>query len=121
MNNQIKDNGLRTILNQRKPNLPSNFTYHTMKRIEETANRRAKIHNWLSTCVTILVSIAILAAAIITISKLYGEYLVEIFTRLFSQNKIKLSEFIFYGIITIILLIFNDLTQNKFSKNIENN
>ncbi|MBR6496200.1 MAG: hypothetical protein IKT28_03705 [Rikenellaceae bacterium] len=120
MNNQIKDNGLRTILNQRKPYLPSNFTYQTMKRIEETANRRAKINNGLSICATILVSIALLAAAIITINKLCGEYLIETFTRLFSQNKIHFSEFIFYEIIAIILLIFNNLLHKIFSKTIEN-
>ncbi|WP_291529922.1 hypothetical protein [Bacteroides sp. UBA939] len=81
MNEEQKDNGLkRAVKRENEFRLPSNFTYRTMRKVEEAIRLREKVSERRALFATITASVFLIGCCIAGLTIYFGDTIREAFT-----------------------------------------
>lgn len=120
MNEELKDKGLKkAIKEQATSNLPSNFAYQTMLKINANIHLREKRTERRTLWATIFAAICMLGCSITGLVIYFGNSIHEAFTRAFVFNleKMQIPSFYFLLIIAIpIFLLFDRWMRKQYFK-----
>ena len=119
MKQEAKDRGLKKALGSKNSALPSNFTFCTMRKVEEyirTREKRAEKQMFYS---IVAVSAALSAVLGIIVDNFYGEELKRMFSSVadtFLKLDIFASPYILFAIILILLILFDHWMRSNYYK-----
>ena len=119
MKQKAKDRGLKKALISKSNALPSNFTFCTMRKVEEyirTREKRAEKQVFYS---IVAVSAALSAVLGIIVDYFYGEELKRIFSdiaEIFLQLDIFAPPYILFAMILILLILFDHWMRSSYYK-----
>ena len=119
MKQEAKDRGLKKALGSKNSTLPSNFTFCTMRKVEEyirTRETRAEQQMFYS---IVAVSAALSAVLGIIVDHFYGEELKRMFSDIadtFLQLEIFAPPYILFTIILILLILFDHWMRSSYYK-----
>ena len=119
MKQNEKNRGLRKALGSKNSALPSNFTFCTMRKVEEyirTREKRAEKQMFYS---IVAVSAALSAVLGIIVDHFYGEELKRMFSSIaetFLQLDIFATPYILFAIILILLILFDHWMRSSYYK-----
>lgn len=119
MKQDRKDSGLRKALHSKHSVLPSNFTFHTMQKIEEDIRAREKRAEKQMFYSIVAVSAALSAVLGIIVDNFYGEELKRMFSSVadtFLKLDIFASPYILFAIILILLILFDHWMRSSYYK-----
>ena len=123
MKQEAKDRGLKKALGSKNSTLPSNFTFCTMRKVEEyirTREKRAEQQMFYS---IVAVSAALSAVLEIIVDHFYGEELKRMFSDIadtFLQLDIFAPPYILFTIILILLILFDHWMRSSYYKRHKN-
>ncbi len=119
MKQEAKDRGLKKALGSKNSALPSNFTFCTMRKVEEyirTREKRAEKQMFYS---IVAVSAALSAVLGIIVDHFYGKELKRMFSSIadtFLQLDIFATPYILFAIILILLILFDHWMRSSYYK-----
>ena len=119
MKQKAKDRGLKKALSSKSNALPSNFTFCTMRKVEEyirTREKRAEKQVFYS---IVAVSAALSAVLGIIVDYFYGEELKRMFSdivEIFLQLDIFAPPYILFVMILILLILFDHWMRSSYYK-----
>ena len=119
MKQKAKDRGLKKTLSSKSNALPSNFTFCTMRKVEEyirTREKRAEKQVFYS---IVAVSAALSAVIGIIVDYFYGEELKRMFSdiaEIFLQLDIFAPPYILFAMILILLILFDHWMRSSYYK-----
>ena len=119
MKQKAKDRGLKKALSSKSNALPSNFTFCTMRKVEEyirTREKRAEKQVFYS---IVAVSAALSAVLGIIVDYFYGEELKRMFSdiaEIFLQLDIFAPPYILFAMILILLILFDHWMRSSYYK-----
>ena len=119
MKQKARDRGLKKALSSKSNALPSNFTFCTMRKVEEyirTREKRAEKQVFYS---IVAVSAALSAVIGIIVDYFYGEELKRMFSdiaEIFLQLDIFAPPYILFAMILILLILFDHWMRSSYYK-----
>ena len=119
MKQEAKDRGLKKALGSKNSALPSNFTFCTMRKVEEyirTREKRAEKQMFYS---IVAVSAALSAVLGTIVDNFYGEELKRMFSSVadtFLKLDIFALPYILFAIILILLILFDHWMRSSYYK-----
>ena len=119
MKQEAKDRGLKKALGRKKSALPSNFTFCTMRKVEEYIRTREKRREQLMLYSIITVSVLLLAGAGITIYLYCGEEVKRMapdLTSAFLHSTSQASPYCYFAIIILVLILFDYWMRKSYYK-----
>ena len=123
MKQEAKDRGLKKALGSKNSALPSNFTFCTMRKVEEYIRIREK-RTERQIFYSIVAVSAVLSTSIgIFMYRFYGDELTRIFkdtTDIFLQLEIFASPYMHFAIIFFILICFDHWMRRSYFKQHKN-
>ena len=123
MKQEAKDRGLKKALGSKSNALPSNFTFCTMRKVEEyirTREKRAEQQMFYS---IVAVSAALSAVLGLIVDHFYGKELKRMFSSIaetFLQLDIFAPHYILFAIILILLILFDHWMRSSYFKQHKN-
>lgn len=119
MKQEAKDRGLKKALGSKNSALPSNFTFCTMRKVEEYIRTREKRREQLMLYSIITVSVLLLAGAGITIYLYCGEEVKRMapdITSAFLHSTSQASPYCYFAIIILVLILFDYWMRKSYYK-----
>ena len=119
MKQEATDRGLKKALGRKKSALPSNFTFCTMRKVEEYIRAREKRAEQQMFYSIVAVSAALSAVLGIIVDHFYGEELKRMFSNIaetFLQLDIFATPYILFAIILILLILFDHWMRSSYYK-----
>ena len=119
MKQEAKDRGLKKALGSKNSTLPSNFTFCTMRKVEEYIRTREKRAEQQMLYSIVAVSAALSAVLGIIVDHFYGEELKRMFSSIaetFLQLDIFATPYILFAIILILLILFDHWMRSSYYK-----
>ena len=119
MKQEAKDRGLKKALGSKNSALPSNFTFCTMRKVEEYIRTREKRAEQQMLYSIVAVSAALSAVLGIIVDNFYGEELKRMFSSVadtFLKLDIFASPYILFAIILILLILFDHWMRSSYYK-----
>ena len=119
MNEEQKDKGLKKAIKEENGfRLPSNFAYHTMRKVEEAIRLREKKSERRTLFATIAASIFLIGCCIAGLVIYFGNTIREAFTRpeILETEKIQIPSFYLLILIAMPLFLIFDLSLIHISE-----
>ena len=116
MSEEQKDKGLKkTLQEQYSFQLPSNFTYCTMHKVEENMRLREKKTEYRTLLATIIATIFLIGVCIASLIIFFGNSIREAFTisSITKSEEIQIPSFYFLLIIAVLLCLLFDRWMRK--------
>ena len=116
MNEEQKDKGLKKAIKEENGfRLPSNFAYHTMRKVEETIRLREKKSERRTLFATIAASVFLVGCCIAGLATYFGDVIREAFTPTenLKPDNIQIPAFWVLILITIPLFVLFDRWMRK--------
>ena len=120
MKKDLTDKGLRKVMQEPMPyRLPSNFTFRTMQKVEETLRRKEqKQERWMLISL-IAASVCLLVAGALTLHIYWGKEMVETFSSLeqsFARLDLLSSPYWMLSVLFFILMGFDYWMRRTYYK-----
>ena len=119
MKQEVKDRGLKKALGSKNSALPSNFTFCTMRKVEEYIHTREKRAEQQMLYSIVAVSAALSAVLGLIVDHFYGKELKRMFSSIaetFLQLDIFAPPYILFAIILILLILFDHWMRSSYYK-----
>lgn len=119
MKHKAKDTGLRKALAAKRGAPPSNFTFSTMQKIDGYVHRREKRREQYMFCSAVAVSMLLLACIVFIIHHYYIDVPSMMFLSIadtFMQLDIQASPYCHFGIILLVLMLFDHWMRRRYFK-----
>ena len=119
MKQKARDRGLKKALSSKSNALPSNFTFCTMRKVEEYIRTREKRTEKQVFYSIVAVSAALSAVLGIIVDYFYGEELKRMFSdiaEIFLQLDIFAPPYILFAMILILLILFDHWMRSSYYK-----
>ena len=119
MKQEAKDRGLKKALGSKNSALPSNFTFCTMRKVEEYIRTREKRAEQQMLYSIVAVSAALSAVLGLIVDHFYGKELKRMFSSIaetFLQLDIFATPYILIAIILILLILFDHWMRSSYYK-----
>ena len=119
MKQEAKDRGLKKALGSKNSALPSNFTFCTMRKVEEYIRTREKRAEQQMLYSIVAVSAALSAVLGLIVDHFYGKELKRMFSSIaetFLQLDIFATPYILFAIILILLILFDHWMRSSYYK-----
>ena len=119
MKQEAKDRGLKKALGSKNSALPSNFTFCTMRKVEEYIHTREKRAEQQMLYSIVAVSAALSAVLGLIVDHFYGKELKRMFSSIaetFLQLDIFAPPYILFAIILILLILFDHWMRSSYYK-----
>lgn len=119
MKQEVKDRGLKKALGSKNSALPSNFTFCTMRKVEEYIHTREKRAEQQMLYSIVAVSAALSAVLGLIVDHFYGKELKRMFSSIaetFLQLDIFATPYILFAIILILLILFDHWMRSSYYK-----
>ena len=120
MKKDLTDKGLRKVMQEPMPyRLPSNFTFRTMQKVEETLRRKEqKQERWMLISL-VAASVCLLVAGALTLHIYWGKEMVETFSSLeqsFARLDLLSSPYWMLSVLFFILMGFDYWMRRTYYK-----